>query len=223
MKEINISTKSTQTMASKFIEFLKKNNALQEFANNVKADSTPLMAAAIFNSKEPEEIVQAYTDRIDEMGSVGIYSIPGIEIGPKTYIGMAFTWSETGNKEYWSNLEAKWLQELEGSEVQDKMEIPEFQHVAPKEVVDAFAKNFKEQRCIDINTWLQGNGSNKALVGMAFEWYKTEEGFDYWEEVCEVWERLCKKIEKYNKYKAQEKLFRGPVEDAIEDLRNFKR
>lgn len=210
-------------MASKFIEFLKKNNALQEFVNNIKTDSTPLMAAAIFNSKEPEEIVQIYTNRIDEMGSVGIYSIPGIEIGPKTYISMAFTWSETGNKEYWSNLEAKWLQELEGSEVQDKMEIPEFQHVAPKEVVDAFAKNFKEQRDIDINTWLQGNGSDKALVGMAFEWSKTEEGFDYWEEVCEVWERLCKKIEEYNEYKAQEKLFRGPVEDAIEDLRNFKR
>ena len=206
-------------MASKFIEFLKKNNALQEFANNVKADSTPLMAAAIFNSKEPEEIVQAYTDRIDEMGHL----IPGIEIGPKTYISMAFTWDRTGNKEYWSSLESKWLQELESSEVPVKQqEVPEFQHVAPKEVVDAFAKNFKEQRCIDRNTWLQKNGSNKALVGMAFDWSKTEEGFDYWEEVSEVWERLCKKIEEYNEYKAQEKLFRGPVEDAIEELRNFK-
>lgn len=209
-------------MASKFIEFLKKNNALQEFANNVKADSTPLTAAAIFNSKEPEEIVQAYTDHIDEMGSKGI-SLPGIETGPKTYISMAFTWSETGNKEYWSSLEAKWLQELEDSEIQDKMEMPEFQHAAPKEVVDAFTKNFKEQRCIDVNTWLQKNGSDKALVGMAFDWSKTEEGLDYWYKVSEVWERLCKKIEKYNEYKAQEKLFRVPVEDAIEDLRNFKR
>ena len=205
-------------MASKFIEFLKKNNTLQEFANNIKTDSTPLMAAAIFNSKEPEEIVQAYANHIDEMG----YSMPGIEIGPKTYISMAFDWSRTGNKEYWSSLEAKWLQELEGLEVQDKMEILEFQHVAPKEVVDAFAKNFKEQRCIDVNTWLQKNGSNKALVRMAFDWSKTEEGFDYWDEVSEVWERLCEKIEKYNEYKAQEKLFRGPVEDAIEELRNFK-
>lgn len=211
-------------MASKFIEFLKKNNALQEFVNNVKADSTPLMAAAIFNSKEPEEIVQAYTDRIDELGSVGINLIPGIEIGPKTYIGMAFSWSETGNKEYWSSLEAKWLQELENLEVPVKQqEVPEFQHVAPKEVVDAFVKNFKEQRCVDINTWLQENGSNEALVGMAFDWSKTEEGFDYWYKVSEVWERLCKKIEKYNEYKAQEKLFRGSVEDAIEELRNFKR
>lgn len=209
-------------MASKFIEFLKKNNALQEFANNVKADSRPVMTAAILNSKEPEEIVQAYTDYIDEMGSKGI-SLPGIEIGPKTYISMAFTWSETGNKEYWSSLEAKWLQELEGSEVQDKMKIPEFQHVAPKEVVDAFAKNFKEQRDIDINTWLQKNGSDKALVRMAFNWLKTEEGIDYWYKVSKVWERLCKKIEEYNEYKAQEKLFRGPVEDAIEELRNFKR
>ena len=206
-------------MASKFIEFLKKNNALQEFANNIKTYSTPLRVAAIFNSKEPEEIVQAYTDHIDEMG----YSIPGIEIGPKTYISMAFTWDRTGNKEYWSSLEAKWLQELEGSEVQDKMEIPEFQHVAPKEVVDAFAKNFKELRCIDVNTWLQKNGSNKALVRMAFDWSKTEEGFDYWDEVSEAWEKLCEKIEKYNEYKDQEKLFRGSVEDAIEELRNLKR
>lgn len=58
---------------------------------------------------------------------------------------------------------------------------------------------------------------------MAFDWSKTEEGFDYWDEVSEVWERLCKKIEEYNEYKAQEKLFRGSVEDAIEDLINFKR
>lgn len=206
-------------MASKFIEFLKKNNALQEFANNIKTYSTPLRVAAIFNSKEPEENVQAYTDHIDEMG----YLMPGIETGPKTYISMAFDWSRTGNREYWSSLEAKWLRELEGSEVQDKMEIPEFQHVAPKEVVDAFVKNFREQRCIDVNTWLQKNRSNKDLVGMAFEWYKTEEGFDYWDEVSEVWERLCKKIEEYNEYKAQEKLFRGPVENAIEDLLNLKR
>ena len=205
-------------MASKFIEFLKKNNALQEFANNIKTDSTPSRVAAIFNSKEPEENVQAYTDHIDEMGHL----IPGIEIGPKTYISMAFDWSRTGNKEYWSSLEAKWLQELEGSEVQDKMEIPEFQHVVPKEVVDAFAKNFKEQRGIDVNTWLQKNGSDKDLISTAFEWYETEEGFDYWDEVSEVWERLCRKIEEYNEYKAQEKLFRGPVEDAIEELRNFK-
>ena len=205
-------------MASKFIEFLKKNNALQEFVNNIKTDSTPIRAAAIFNSKEPEEIVQAYTDHIDEMG----YLIPGMEIGPKTYISMAFTWSETGNKEYWSSLEAKWLRELESSEVQDKMEMPEFQHAAPMKVVDAFTKNFREQRCIDINTWLQDKRLNKDLVGMAFDWSKTEEGFDYWDEVSEVWERLCKKIEEYNEYKAQEKLFRGPVEDAIEELRNFK-
>ena len=206
-------------MASKFIEFLKKNNALQEFANNIKTYSTPLRVAAIFNSKEPEENVQAYTDHIDEMG----YSIPGIEIGPKTYISMAFDWSRTGNKEYWSSLEAKWLRELESSEVQDKMEIPEFQHAAPKEVVDAFTKNFREQRGIDVNTWLQKNRSNKDLVGMAFDWSKTEEGFDYWDEVSEVWERLCKKIEEYNEYKAQEKLFRGPVENAIEELLNLKR
>lgn len=206
------------TTTSKFIEFLKKNNALQEFANNIKTDSTRVKTAAIFNSKEPEEVVQTYTNRIDEMGHL----IPGIEIGPKTYISMAFDWSRTGNKEYWSSLEAKWLQELEGSEVQDKMEMPEFQHVAPKEVVDAFAKNFREQRCIDVNTWLQKNRSNKDLVRMAFDWSKTEEGFGYWYKVSEVWERLCKKIEKYKEYKAQEKLFRGPVEDAIEDLRNFK-
>lgn len=96
-------------MASKFIEFLKKNNALQEFANNVKVYSTPVMAAAILNSKEPEEIVQAYTDHIDEMGHL----IPSIGIGPKTYISMAFTWDRTGNKEYWSSLESKWLQEFE--------------------------------------------------------------------------------------------------------------
>ena len=206
-------------MASKSIEFLKKNNALQEFVNNIKTYSTPLRVAAIFNSKEPEEIVQAYTDHIDEMG----YLAPGIEIGPKTYISMAFTWSKTGNKEYWSSLEAKWLQELEGSEVQDKMEMPEFQHAVPMGVVDAFTKNFKEQRCVDINTWLQENGSNKNLVGMAFDWSKTEEGFDYWYKVSEVWERLCKKIEEYNEYKDQEKLFRGSVEDAIEELRNLKR
>ena len=206
------------TTTSKFIEFLKKNNALQKFVSCVKAYSL----VSFSNSEDPEKFVQDYVDRIEELNSACISFITGFEAGPRTYITMAFPWNAEGDAQYWSSLEAKWLQELEGSEVQDKMEIPEFQHVAPKEVVDAFAKNFREQRCIDVNTWLQKNRSNKDLVRMAFDWSKTEEGFDYWDEVSEVWERLCKKIEEYNEYKAQEKLFRGPVEDAIEDLRNFK-
>ena len=90
-------------------------------------------------------------------------------------------------------------------------------------VVDAFTKNFKEQRDIDINIWLQEHGSDKILVKRAFDWSKTEEGFYYWYKVSEVWERLCKKIEEYNEYRAQEKLFRESVEDAIEELINFKR
>ena len=95
---------------SKFIEFLKENNALQKFVFCIKTYSP----CSFSNSEDPEEIVQAYTDRVDEMGcSMGISLIPGIEIGPKTYISMAFTWSKTGNKEYWSSLESKWLQEFE--------------------------------------------------------------------------------------------------------------
>lgn len=208
-------------MSSKFIKFLKENNALQEFVNNIKAFSRQV--AAILNSEDPEEFVQAYTDHIDGIGSIGMNWIPGVEMGPKTYISMAFAWSKTGNKEYWSSLEAKWLRELENSEVQDKIETQQFQHVASKKVVDAFVKNFKEQRNTSVETWLQKNGSDGCLVSKAFEWFRTEEGYDYWAEVDELWKRLHSKIEEYNEYKAQEKLFREHVENAIEDLRNFKR
>ena len=110
------------TTTSKFIEFLKKNNALLEFVNNIKTYSRPLIAATIFNSKEPEEIVQAYTNLIDEMDSKGISLITGIEAGPKTYINMAFPWDAEGDAQYWARLASEWLQELEGSEVQNKAE-----------------------------------------------------------------------------------------------------
>lgn len=105
-------------MASKFIEFLKKNNALQKFVFWVKAYSLVTFS----NSKDPEKFVQDYVDRIEELSSAGIGRITGFEAGPKSYITMAFPWNAEGNAQYWSRLQDEWLQELEGSKVQSKAE-----------------------------------------------------------------------------------------------------
>lgn len=104
------------TTATKFIEFLKKNNALQKFVFCVKAYSL----ASFSNSEDPEKFVQDYVDRMEELSSTGIDRIAGIEVGPKTYISMAFPWDAEGNAQYWVKLENKWLQELKGSDVQNK-------------------------------------------------------------------------------------------------------
>ena len=106
------------TTTSKFIEFLKKSNALQKFVFCAKTYSL----CSFSNSEDPEKFVQDYVDRIEELSSSGINLIPGIEIGPRTYIAMAFPWNAEGGAPYWSRLESEWLQELEGSEVQNKAE-----------------------------------------------------------------------------------------------------
>ena len=104
------------TTTSKFIEFLKKNNALQKFVSCVKAYSL----VSFSNSEDPEKFVQDYVDRIEELNSAGISFITGFEAGPRTYITMAFPWNAEGDAQYWARLNSKWLQELEGSEVQNK-------------------------------------------------------------------------------------------------------
>ena len=106
------------TTTSKFIEFLKKNNVLQKFVSCVKAYSL----VSFSNSEDPEKFVQDYVDRIEELNSAGISLIAGIEAGPRTYITMAFPWNVEGDAPYWSRLQNEWLQELEGSEVQNKAE-----------------------------------------------------------------------------------------------------
>ena len=106
------------TTTSKFIEFLKKNNALQKFVSCVKAYSL----VSFSNSEDPEKFVQDYVDRIEELNSAGISFITGFEAGPRTYITMAFPWNAEGDAQYWSRLNSEWLQELEGSKVQNKAE-----------------------------------------------------------------------------------------------------
>ena len=106
------------TTTSKFIEFLKKNNALQKFASHVKAYSL----VSFSNSEDPEKFVQDYVDRVEELDSASISFITGFEAGPRTYIIMAFPWNAEGDAQYWARLNSEWLQELEGSEVQNKAE-----------------------------------------------------------------------------------------------------
>lgn len=106
------------TTTSKFIEFLKKNNALQKFVFCVKTYSP----VSFSNSEDPEKFVQDYVDRIEELNSAGISFITGFEAGPRTYITMAFPWNAEGDAQYWARLQNEWLQELEGSKVQNKAE-----------------------------------------------------------------------------------------------------
>ena len=104
------------TTTSKFIEFLKKNNALQKFVSCAKAYSL----VSFSNSEDPEKFVQDYVDCVEELNSAGISFITGFEAGPGAYIIMAFPWNAEGDAQYWARLNSEWLQELEGSEVQNK-------------------------------------------------------------------------------------------------------
>ena len=106
------------TTTSKFIEFLKKSNALQKFVFCVKTYSP----VSFSNSEDPEKFVQDYVDRIEELNSAGISFIAGFEAGPRTYITLAFPWDAEGDALYWARLQDEWFQELEGSEVQNKAE-----------------------------------------------------------------------------------------------------
>ena len=90
-------------MASKFIEFLKENNALLKFVNNIKTLS-PLIYQRVKND-DPEKVVEAYQEFVDNSPIKPlICSISN----PRPYIDTAFNWLKSDDPLYWRKLNQDW-------------------------------------------------------------------------------------------------------------------
>ena len=98
-------------MASKFIEFLKENNALLKFVNNIKTLS-PLIYQRVKND-DPEKVVEAYQEFVDNSPIKPlICSISN----PRPYIDTAFNWLKSDDPLYWRKLNQDWKNYQKGPE-----------------------------------------------------------------------------------------------------------
>ena len=103
-------------MASKFIEFLKENNALLKFVNNIKTLS-PLIYQRVKND-DPEKVVEAYQEFVDNSPIKPlICSISN----PRPYIDTAFNWLKSGEPLYWRKLNQDWQVYQKGPETTNKI------------------------------------------------------------------------------------------------------
>ena len=103
-------------MASEFIEFLKENNALLKFVNNIKTLS-PLIYQRVKND-DPEKVVEAYQEFVDNSPIKPlICSISN----PRPYIDTAFNWLKTDDPLYWRKLNQDWQNYQKGPENTNKI------------------------------------------------------------------------------------------------------
>lgn len=105
-------------MASKFIEFLKENNALLKFVNNIKTLS-PLIYQGVKND-DPEKVVEAYQEFVDNSP---IRPLICSDSNPKPYIDTAFIWEKSDDPLYWRKLNQDWKNYQKGPETINKPEI----------------------------------------------------------------------------------------------------
>ena len=104
-------------MASKFIEFLKENNALLKFVNNIKTLS-PIIYQSVKND-DPEKVVEAYQEFVDNSPIKPlICSISN----PRPYIDTAFNWLKSDDPLYWRKLNQDWQHYQKGPETIIKAE-----------------------------------------------------------------------------------------------------
>ena len=103
-------------MASKFIEFLKENNALLKFVNNIKTLS-PLIYQRVKND-DPEKVVEAYQEFVDNSP---IKPLICSDSNPRPYIDTAFDWVKSGEPLYWRKLNQDWKNYQKGPENTNKI------------------------------------------------------------------------------------------------------
>lgn len=103
-------------MASKFIEFLKENNALLKFVNCIKTLS-PFIYQRVKND-DPEKVVEAFQDFIDNSP---IDSLLRSKSNSRPYISTAFSWEDSGDQLYWKKLDRDWQDYQKKLESVDKV------------------------------------------------------------------------------------------------------
>ena len=105
-------------MASKFIEFLKENNALLKFVNCIKTLS-PLIYQRVKND-DPEKVVEAFQERVDNL-PIPLKRLIVTNSDPRPYIVTAFSWEESGDPLYWRKLNQDWKDYQKGPETINKI------------------------------------------------------------------------------------------------------
>ena len=105
-------------MASKFIEFLKENNALLKFVNCIKTLS-PLIYQKVKND-DPEKVVEAFQERVDNL-PIPLKRLIVTNSDPRPYIVTAFSWEESGDPLYWRKLNQDWKDYQKGPETINKI------------------------------------------------------------------------------------------------------
>ena len=105
-------------MASKFIEFLKENNALLKFVNCIKTLS-PLIYQKVKND-DPEKVVEAFQECVDNL-PIPLKRLIVTNSDPRPYIVTAFSWEESGDPLYWSKLNQDWKDYQKGPETINKI------------------------------------------------------------------------------------------------------
>lgn len=103
-------------MASKFIEFLKENNALLKFVNCIKTLS-PSIYQRVEND-DPEKVVEAFQEFVDNSP---INPLICSDSNPKPYIMLAFSWIKSGDPFYWRKLNQDWKNYQKGPESINKI------------------------------------------------------------------------------------------------------
>ena len=105
-------------MASKFIEFLKENNALLKFVNCIKTLS-PLIYQKVKND-DPEKVVEAFQECVDNL-PIPLKRLIVTNSDPRPYIVTAFSWEESGDPLYWRKLNQDWKDYQKGPETINKI------------------------------------------------------------------------------------------------------
>lgn len=103
-------------MASKFIEFLKENNALLKFVNCIRTLS-PLIYQRVKND-DPEKVVEAFQEFVDNSPMKPLLCS---DSNPRPYIETAFGWVASGDPLYWRKLNQDWKDYQKGPETINKI------------------------------------------------------------------------------------------------------
>ena len=103
-------------MASKFIEFLKENNALLKFVNCIKTLS-PNIYQRVKND-DPEKVVEAFQEFVDNSP---IKPLICSDSNPRPYIDTAFSWVKSDDPLYWRKLNQDWKNYQKGPETTNKI------------------------------------------------------------------------------------------------------
>lgn len=105
-------------MASKFIEFLKENNALLKFVNCIKTLS-PRIYQRVKND-DPEKVVEAFQEFVDN-SPVTLLICSTSNSDSRPYIVTAFSWEKSGEPLYWNKLNQDWKNYQKGPESINKI------------------------------------------------------------------------------------------------------